>query len=371
MVQRVREVEIERTAAKSNSMLIARNAIYEEELRARIFEFRRKVEETNKTILRQRISNNRKIVESLRRTNEEVIARHLEVRQRINQEAIRREVNVRVSRGLESLQEFISVLRVSNMSEGALKEAIQDPAISGSPTEKSKRASVSEFVKSIQRQLIQQSDFINVAAHELRTPITPILVNAEMLEADLTDKREEVAVIVRNAYRLQHLTQNILDVARIDSGSLRLRKSNFRLDQLITEIVSDQRSRLRPGVGIESSSPGEVTVNADRERITQVFSNILSNALKFTEKGLIEIKLETKDNLVLVSIKDSGPGIESELFPVLFSRFGKKSYSSSGMGLGLYISKSILEAHQGSIDATNNSPNGLGATVMFCLPMSG
>jgi signal transduction histidine kinase len=196
-------------------------------------------------------------------------------------------------------------------------------------------------------------------------------VNAEMLEADLTDKREEVAVIVRNAYRLQHLTQNILDVARIDSGSLRLRKSNFRLDQLITEIVSDQRSRLRPGVRIESSSPGEVTVNADRERITQVFSNILSNALKFTEKGLIEIKLETKDNLVLVSIKDSGPGIESELFPVLFSRFGKKSYSSSGMGLGLYISKSIIEAHQGSIDATNNAPNGPGATVMFCLPTSG
>jgi signal transduction histidine kinase len=366
-VQRLENIETGKR--RDNSKLIARNALYEEELRIRISELRRKVGETNRMILQQRLVNNKKIVESLRRTNERVIARHLEVKQRINQEAIRREVNVRVSRGLESLQDFISVLRISDMTEEAIREALADPAISGSPEEKSKRASVSDFVKSIQKQLIQQSDFINVAAHELRTPITPILVNAELLEADLTERREEIEVIVRNAYRLQHLTQNILDVARIDSGSLRLRKTHFLLDVLASEIAEDQQSRLHGSVKILlDRPPGGVMVHADRERIAQVISNVLGNAIKFTEEGVIEIKLKIRENRAMVSVKDSGTGIEPELFPVLFSRFGKKSYSGNGMGLGLYISKRIIEAHHGTMEARNNAPDGVGATVTFVIP---
>src|ERR1700730_6493565 len=271
---------MEKSPMQDQEKLLLRKELLLEQLRSRIIDFRNKVIETNEMTLRNRAINSQRIAETLKDTNEKVIMRHQLVRNRINKEAIRREVNVRVNRGLESLEEFISVLRISNMTDKAIKEAIEDPAISGSPGEKIKRASVSKFVKSIQRQLVEQSDFINIAAHELRTPIMPILVNAEILEADLGEKKEEIRIIVRNAYRLQHLAQNILDVARIDAGSLPLRKSVFNLNQLVSELVEDHESRLGDGVKISFQHEETVAVNADRERIAQVLSNIMGNAIR-------------------------------------------------------------------------------------------
>ena len=362
-------MQLERPRLQDQDKLSQRKEVLLQQLRSRIVEFRDKVIETNEMTLRNRAINNARIAETLRITNEKVIMRHQLVRNRINKEAIRREVNVRVNRGLESLEEFISVLRISNMTDKAIKEAIEDPAISGSPGEKIKRASVSKFVKSIQRQLVEQSDFINIAAHELRTPIMPILVNAEILEADLGEKKEEIRIIVRNAYRLQHLAQNILDVARIDAGSLPLRKSVFDLNELVSEIVEDHESRLSEGVTLGCHHDEIVKVKADRERIAQVLSNILGNAIRLTEKGMIQTTVGVQDNFAVVSIADSGPGIDPQLFPVLFSRFGKKSYSGSGMGLGLYISRSIIEAHHGSIAAGNNPEPNRGATFKFTIPL--
>ena len=197
----------------------------------------------------------------------------------------------------------------------------------------------------------------------------PILVNAEILESDLGEKKEEIRIIVRNAYRLQHLAQNILDVARIDAGSLPLRKTVFSLNQLVSEIVEDHESRLGDDVHLSFQTSANVMVNADRERIAQVLSNLLGNAIRLTEKGLIETSVALEDNFAVVSVSDSGPGIDPQLFPVLFSRFGKKSYSGSGMGLGLYISRSIVEAHHGTIAAGNNPEAKKGATFKFTIPL--
>jgi signal transduction histidine kinase len=357
------------TSLENQEKIAEQKKIFQEHLNARIAELRRTVREMNEKTLRNRSTNTQKIVESLRRTNEKVIARHEDVRRRIKGEALRRDVNVQVNRGLKSLEEFISVLRTSNMTDMAIIEALEDPAISGSPSERVKRASVSNFVMSIQRQLIEQNEFINIAAHELRTPITPILVNAEMLESDLGGKNELIRSIVRNAYRLQNLTQNILDVARIDSGSLQLRKIRFDLNQLVTEIVEDHKSRLGNGAVLTFEPNGEVIVNADRDRIAEVISNLVGNAIKFTTNGIIGVAVQSKINSAEVTVCDTGPGIDPELFPILFSRFGKKSRHGSGMGLGLYISKSIIQAHHGSISANNNIPEGTGATFRFSLPI--
>ena len=128
------------------------------------------------------------------------------------------------------------------MDEQKLLAAIADPAITGSTADKKRRASVSELIISAQKQLIQQSEFINVAAHELRTPIMPILAYAEILESGMTGKSEEVEAIKRNALRLQRLAENILNVARIDSKTLILRKEVFDLNLFVEELVSEKRS---------------------------------------------------------------------------------------------------------------------------------
>jgi two-component system, OmpR family, sensor histidine kinase VicK len=115
----------------------------------------------------------------------------------------------------------------------------------------------------------------------------------------------------------------------------------------------------------------DIIAEADKVRISQVISNLLSNALKFTKEGVISINSEKKDSQILVSIKDTGTGIDPEIMPRLFSKFATKS--QSGTGLGLFISKSIIEAHGGKMWASNNDTNqenGRGALFTFNLPLS-
>ena len=348
--------------------ILLRKEIILDQLRNRITKFRKEVIQTNEVTIRNRTINNQKILESLKETSERVKDKHQAVRDRLNKVTVQREVNLRVNRGLESLEEFITTLRISNMSQKAIQDALKDPALAGTPTDKSKKASVSEFVKSIQRQLLEQSDFINIAAHELRTPIMPILVNAEILEEDLGNKREEIKVIVRNAHRLQILAQNILDASRIDSKTLPLKREVFSLNQLIQEVSHDMIPLLNDGVRLSSELTEELDVYADRVRIGQVLTNIVGNACKFTKNGLISITAVQQDSSVVVTVRDSGPGIDPELLPVLFSRFGKKS-SGTGMGLGLYISKGIIDVHNGGITASNNPQPQGGATFRFTIPL--
>jgi signal transduction histidine kinase len=212
-----------------------------------------------------------------------------------------------------------------------------------------------------------QREFINIAAHELRTPIQPILGVAEMLEDELGDKNEDIRMIARNARRLERLTRDLLDVAKIEGQFLKLSKEKFNFSELISILVQDYRKQFADDhdVVVEYESKESIIVEADKERITQVISNLLDNSLKFTKNGKVVITTKKEsDGKVAVSVQDTGTGLEPEIIPRLFTKFASKS--QSGTGLGLFISKSIIEAHGGEIWGKNNENEG--ATFTFTIP---
>jgi signal transduction histidine kinase len=243
-------------------------------------------------------------------------------------------------------------------------------------------------------------EFINIAAHELRTPIQPILGTAELLKSEIEEAtyydrqdsdnngiqveqiKSRLEVIIRNAKRLKELANNILDVSRIESQLLVLNKEHFNLEELISNIISEyngsQKGKKRL---VEFKGDRIIIVKADKDRIAQVISNLLNNAIKFTKEepeGTIFISCQRKNddkddnnnNYVLVNVKDTGKGIDHEIYPRLFSKFITTTSKSSndGIGIGLFVSKAIVEAHGGKIWAENNS-DGKGATFAFSLPI--
>jgi two-component system sensor histidine kinase VicK len=230
-----------------------------------------------------------------------------------------------------------------------------------------------------------QKEFIDVAAHELRTPIQPILGLAQVLQSKMKSDnnasnahyQELLNPIVRNAKRLQQLTEDILDVTKIESQSLQLKKELLNINEVILTVLADYGTNIKKiqsgitnsNVKIALNSKDYVFVMADRSRLYQVLANVLNNAIKFTEEGSITITVQKiRDvNEALVSIKDTGAGIDAEILPRLFSRFTTKS-QTSGTGLGLFISKGIIEAHGGRIWAENNA-DGKGAIFSFTLPI--
>jgi two-component system, OmpR family, sensor histidine kinase VicK len=245
-----------------------------------------------------------------------------------------------------------------------------------------------------------QKEFINIAAHELRTPIVPILNLSELLYSNTKEgqqrqiqeeqQKEMLEIILRNANRLHQLTEDILDVTRIESQILQIRKERFNLNDVILSIVEHYRKQIANSnvKMIYESGNGITLIEADRQRMIQVISNLLDNALKFTQEGTVTVSIiERKDDgdgagggeaEVVVSIKDTGTGIDPELMPRLFTKFATKSYQ--GTGLGLFISKSIIEAHGGKMWAENNNNNNNnnsknrkheGATFYFTLPVVG
>jgi signal transduction histidine kinase len=193
------------------------------------------------------------------------------------------------------------------------------------------------------------------------------------------DKEEELLdIIVRNSKRLQQITEDILDLSKIESGSLVLKKEKFNLKEMITEIFSDYEQKIKNRSSIklsyESRENDAIIIEADRSRLYQVVNNLLCNAIKFTNNGSITVIVERKDNdkNIVVSIKDTGTGIHPEMLPKLFRKFATKS-QTGGTGLGLFISKSIIEAHGGKMWAENNNTitgnkEEKGATFAFSLP---
>jgi signal transduction histidine kinase len=223
-----------------------------------------------------------------------------------------------------------------------------------------------------------QKEFINMAAHELRTPIQPILGLTDVLRDYISDSHQVklLDVIMRNAKRLQRLSRDILDVSKIESSLLKLSKTSFELNDKIKTVLND----IEHGNDNEGNNnkilfePKElITVFADRDRIYQVLTNLLNNALKFTKNGTITVNTSLNNNTnnhnkeVIVTIIDTGIGIPPEIEPKLFSKF--VTTSNQGTGLGLFISKGIIEAHGGRIWAENNS-NGVGARISFSLPIT-
>jgi signal transduction histidine kinase len=241
-----------------------------------------------------------------------------------------------------------------------------------------------------------QQEFIDVAAHELRTPIQPIISLSDVLLHKIRDNetRPLIDIILRNAKRLQRLSQDILDITKIESGLFKLNKERFNLKEVISNAVDDYINQIKnsnknirlvyafdkkedtkQGGGEEYKEEqlhkqsvlqgNTINVYADKVRIAQVIDNLLSNALRFTEEGTISISVENKDDQAVVNIKDSGEGIDPGIFPRLFTKFATRS-ETGGTGLGLFISKSIIEAHGGKIWAGNNIV-GKGAEFSFSL----
>jgi signal transduction histidine kinase len=248
-----------------------------------------------------------------------------------------------------------------------------------------------------------KDEFINVAAHELRTPIQPIIGLSEVLRSKMrnndsgnnpssnSENQEFVDVILRNGQRLEKLVEDVLDVTKIESQSLELHKEHFDLNDLIISIIDDivaaeaesmvygltARRKGKNNVKI-TYQPRHLPVYADRNRITQVISNLLNNAQKFTSEGYVVVttdkKIDENNNsnnnnhsIAIINVCDTGSGVDPEIMPRLFTKFSSRSFS--GTGLGLYICKNIVEAHGGRIWAENNK-DGKGATFSFTLPMA-
>jgi signal transduction histidine kinase len=236
-----------------------------------------------------------------------------------------------------------------------------------------------------------QKEFINTASHELRTPIQPILSLSDLLKNKIKDKEQEklLDIILKNARKLKNLTEDILDITKIEGSTLNLNKEEFRIGDLLQPIIKEFENEVKYNKKIKfeldiNYIDSNTTVFADRNRITQVISNLINNSIKFISKedekefadGLISISVEKikmrindYDNAdgIIISIKDNGEGIDPEIFPRLFTKFASKSFQ--GTGLGLYICKNIVEAHGGSIWAQNNE-DGKGATFSFSLPLT-
>jgi signal transduction histidine kinase len=253
--------------------------------------------------------------------------------------------------------------------------------------ESNDRLRESNEMLTIQYQKVKESEkmkteFINIAAHELRTPIQPILGLSDILYSKVKDEElhELLDIIMRNAKRLKRLTDNLLDVTKIEGRSLMLNKEKFNMNILISEVLKDyvnkQKNQLILKIVYDFKRKEDIIVEADRDRLSQVIHNLLDNALKFTTHNnqtifvIVDKKKEGEEEkkVVIVNVKDTGEGIPEKILPKLFSKFSV-SNSTTGTGLGLYICKNIIEAHDGRIWAENNSDEN-GATFSFTLPIA-
>ena len=220
-----------------------------------------------------------------------------------------------------------------------------------------------------------KDEFINIAAHELRTPIQPILGLTDIMYSKIKDEdqRELLDIIIRNAKRLKRLTDNVLDVTKIESQSLVFNNDKLNLNSVVSDVLKEYVNKnITPELArivYDFKPKNGIIVEADKDRLSQVIHNLLDNALKFTyynQMIFVIVALNKDKEQVTVSVKDTGEGIAEEILPNLFSKF--KTYSNTGTGLGLYICKNIIESHGGKIWAENNY-DGKGATFRFTLPI--
>ncbi|HET8794546.1 MAG TPA: HAMP domain-containing sensor histidine kinase, partial [Nitrososphaeraceae archaeon] len=237
-----------------------------------------------------------------------------------------------------------------------------------------------------------KNDFINIAAHEIKTPIQPIIAFAEVLQKEsgeinnIEKNKQYLDIIFRNSKRLKQITDDLLDVAKIETGSFFLNKEKFSLREMIIDILKEyeqikiQYQKNLKLIYESSDNDNQIIIEADRKRLCQAIRNLLNNAIHFTNEGSITVIvkerkkndiIDDKIDEILVSIKDTGTGIHREILPKLFTKFSTKSLKD-GTGLGLFISKSIIEVHGGKIWATNNNEEDkedLGSTFTFSLPV--
>ena len=220
-----------------------------------------------------------------------------------------------------------------------------------------------------------QKQFLNIAAHELRNPIQPILGLAEVMlsnkNLNVIQQEELLRIIINNAKKLHFLTNNLLDVARIDENLFSLELQQFDIVELANEVIKEVRNQIttkKIKIDLQCNEKS-LNVIGDKIRLNQVFLNLINNSIKYTDEGdiLVSIKRDSNnDTIALVQIKDTGLGIQENVKQKLFSKFTKGT--KVGTGLGLFICKNIVESHGGKIWAENNTDKG--ATFSFTVPTS-
>src|SRR5215210_4276148 len=322
-------------------------------------------------------------------------------------ERLRVESQIKLAKGNESesgimiidSSRFISAELVSPTSE-TFSEAIGIALYSNSKRSTSMLRSFfnslwnqAELYKRLELQEKMEKEFINMAAHEIRTPVQPLLGMTDILmsqfeegegeeqqqergkknKKEIAVTKEEIEMIARNVKRLERLTADILDVSRIESNTLKLSEKLIDLNQKIRIVVNDEKSAIPRGkelkIIFDQRESAPLFVKGDKSRLFEVLTNLLGNAIKFTDSGgtiTITAEKTAAKNEAMVSIKDTGKGIDSEILPRLFTKFASKS--DNGTGLGLFLSKGIIEAHGGRVWAENNT-EGKGAIFRFTLPL--
>lgn len=228
---------------------------------------------------------------------------------------------------------------------------------------------VNEKLKKLNR---LKDEFISEASHELKSPLNPIYGFVELAKCGDIDKEEALSGIVKQARQIEEVANKMLDLGKIDNSKLQISIEKFNLNTLISDISEAARLSVNENVSIKTELPENIEIEADKVRIGQVIRNILNNAIKFTHDGNIIITSSLNDNnMVEVRISDTGIGIHPEIFHKIFNKFATKSHKREnldGNGLGLYICKGIIDAHDGNIQAYNN-PHG-GATILFSIPVT-
>jgi signal transduction histidine kinase len=222
-----------------------------------------------------------------------------------------------------------------------------------------------------------KDEFIAVASHELRTPIQPIIGYAFLAKKGKVSQEEAWDAVLKEARRLQQLANDILDVSKMDSGNIVYFMDNDKINSLLVSIADSVKNVLPPNVSISvefDEAETDLEIWIDRSRITQLISNLLNNAMKFTERGRIRIlsKALHNENKIEINVIDTGRGISDEMMPMLFQKFATRGHgnvqNNKGTGLGLYLCKAIVHGHNGDISAFNNSEGG--ATFVITLPIS-
>lgn len=228
-------------------------------------------------------------------------------------------------------------------------------------------------IRELERSIAARDDALAVVAHDLRNPLNTILMSAQLIEElspTLSETvRKQIEIIMRAGRTMNHLIQDLLDVSRAEANEpLQIQEEVVDLASVIEEVAQATATRAhRKGVAVSAECSGSITIVGDRRRIRQVLSNLLGNALKFTPSGSITVQAVCDQESVVVSVRDTGPGVDAAHLPHLFDRYWQAKQSNrAGAGLGLAISKAIVEAHGGRIWA--ESKTGSGTTFFFTLP---
>ena len=281
----------------------------------------------------------------------------------------------------EEMQEkiTIAVADKTRVVFGALKEKV-DKEIGIYSSNKSIASTYSLIIESLWNQIevyrkLEELDelkeeFVNIAAHELRTPVLPIILTAESLSDDAGADNAKIGIILRNAGRLNRLTNQILDISRLDSNTFKLKKESVDIMTVVKDVVHNPffSANSKVDVTVKSLLEGKKSV-IDKERIVQVLFNLLDNAAKFTADGVVTVSVSQEDCHIRIDVADTGKGIDESIRDKLFTKFATKSTAElKGTGLGLYLCKRIVESHGGKIWAKNNDK--AGATFTFTLPIA-